>query len=128
MWVIPLINEKKRKIALHEISLLENVRDILQDHASNQHFNQVKKITLEIGKLSCVDPDALRFGFDVVMKDSLAENAELLITEVAGKGFCKQCKKTIIMETLYDPCFFCGIPFVTVIQGNDMKVKDLIVI
>ena len=113
---------------MHEISLLENVREILQDHAKTQHFEQVKKITLEIGKLSCVEPEALRFGFDVVMKDSLAEKAELTLMELEGLGVCEQCKKQVSIATLYDACNLCGHPFVTVIQGNEMKIKDLIVI
>ena len=114
--------------AMHELSLLENVREILEDHAVSQNFSNVTKVTLEIGKLSCVEPDALRFGFDVVMKDSLAENAELIISELNGLGLCQQCQKQIKMETLYDPCVYCGSPFVTVIQGTEMKIKDLIVI
>lgn len=113
---------------MHEISLLENVREILQEHANSQDFKQVKKITLEIGQLSCVEPDALRFGFDIVMKDSLAEGAELILIEVPGKGVCTACGQESILDKLYDPCEFCKHPFVTVTQGNDMTIKDLIVI
>jgi hydrogenase nickel incorporation protein HypA/HybF len=115
-------------IAMHELSLLENVREILENHALQQNFSRVTKVTLEIGKLSCVEPDALRFGFDVVMKDSLAENAELIITELNGLGLCRQCQQQIEMETLHDPCIYCGSPFVTLIQGTEMKIKDLVVI
>ncbi len=113
---------------MHELSLLENVREILENHALSQNFSRVTKVTLEIGKLSCVEPDALRFGFDVVMKDSLAENAELIISELNGLGLCQQCQQQIEMETLHDPCAYCGNPFVTLIQGAEMKIKDLIVI
>ena len=112
---------------MHELSLLENVREILEDHAVSQGFSKVTKVTLEIGKLSCIEPDALRFGFDVVMKGSLAENAELIISELNGLGQCLQCQQQIEMETLYDPCVHCGSPFVKVIQGAEMKIKDLIV-
>ncbi len=115
-------------IVLHEISLLENVREILQEHAKTQDFVQVKTITLEIGKLSCVEPEALRFGFDVVMKGSLAENATLIITEQDGTGICEHCKKQVSISTLYDVCPQCGNPIMTVTQGNEMKIKDLIVI
>lgn len=115
-------------IAMHELSLLENVREILENHALKQNFSRVAKVTLEIGKLSCVEPEALRFGFDVVMKDSLAENAELIITELNGLGLCRQCRQQMEMETLYDPCVYCGSPFVKIIQGTEMKIKDLIVI
>jgi hydrogenase nickel incorporation protein HypA/HybF len=113
---------------MHELSLLENVREILEEHGVSQNFSKVSKVTLEIGKLSCVEPEALRFGFDVVMKGSLAENAELIITQLDGLGFCQQCQKQIAMETLYDPCGYCGSLFVKVIQGSEMKIKNLIVI
>ncbi|MEQ1485440.1 hydrogenase maturation nickel metallochaperone HypA [Methyloglobulus sp.] len=113
---------------MHELSLLENVREILEDHALNQNFSKVTKVTLEIGKLSCVEPQALRFGFDVVMKGSLAENAELIITELNGIGLCQHCQQQIAIETLYDPCAYCGSPVVTIIQGAEMKIKDLVVI
>jgi len=113
---------------LHEISLLENVREILQEHAQKQNFKRVKKITLAIGKLSCIEPDALRFGFDAVMQGSLAEGAELILSEVAGKGICKACGKESAIDTLYAPCQYCKHPFVDVTAGNDMQIKDLIVI
>lgn len=113
---------------MHEISLLENVREILESHAVSEKFSRVTRVTLEIGKLSCVEPDALRFGFDVVMKGSLAEDAELVVTEAYAIGRCRQCGQEAAIETLYDPCPSCGCPFVDVVQGMEMKIKDLIVI
>lgn len=113
---------------MHELSLLENVREILEEHAVSQSFSKVTQVTLEIGKLSCVGSEALRFGFDVVMKGSLAENARLIITELDGLGFCQQCQQIVDMETLYDPCAYCGSPLVKIIQGAEMKIKDLVVI
>lgn len=112
---------------MHELSLLENVREILESHARSQNFIKVTKVTLEIGKLSCVEPEALRFGFDVVMKGSLAENAELILTELDGIGFCQSCGQNTTMEQLYDACAHCGKPL-AVVQGMEMKIKDLVVI
>jgi hydrogenase nickel incorporation protein HypA/HybF len=113
---------------MHELSLLESVREVLEEHAISQHFTKVTRVTLEIGKLSCVEPEALRFGFDVVMKGSLAEQAELIIVECRGLGQCLQCQRQTIMESLYAPCEHCGHPFVTVMQGAEMRIKDLSVI
>ena len=112
---------------MHELSLLENVREILESHARSQSFVKVTKVTLEIGKLSCVELEALRFAFDVVMKGSLAENAELIVAELDGIGFCQSCGQKTTMEQLYDACTHCGRPL-TVIQGMEMKIKDLVVI
>lgn len=113
---------------MHELSLLENVRDILEAEAQKQGFTKVTQVTLAIGKLSCVEPDALRFGFGVVMQGSLADGADLLIEDVEGLGRCRQCERQFAIATLYEPCVHCGCPHVDVIQGMDMKVKDLLVV
>ncbi len=113
---------------MHELSLLENVKNTLQNHAIAENFTHIEKITLEIGKLSCVEPEAIRFAFDVVMKDSIAANAKLILHEQEGLGICLQCKKQTSLAHLYDPCQLCDHPFVKVTQGHEMKIKDLIVI
>jgi hydrogenase nickel incorporation protein HypA/HybF len=113
---------------MHELSLLDNVREILEEHALSQNFTKVVKVTLAIGKLANIEPDALRFGFDVVMKGSLAENAQLIITDIAGLGICLRCDRQVEINTLYDPCPHCGSPSVKIVQGAEMKIKDLQVI
>jgi hydrogenase nickel incorporation protein HypA/HybF len=62
------------------------------------------------------------------MKGSLAENAELIITELNGLGLCQQCGQKSVIETLYESCASCGSPDVKILQGKEMKVKDLVVI
>lgn len=113
---------------MHELSLLENVREILQEQARQHKFNRVKQITLEIGKLSSVEPDALHFAFDVVMKNTLADQAELVIRFSEGVGVCRRCQQRVQMETLHDPCYRCGHPRVDVIEGGAMKISDLLVV
>lgn len=112
---------------MHEISLLESVLDTLASQAEQQGFTHVKQVVLEIGALSCVEADALRFGFDAVMKNSLAEHAELVIITVAGQGVCPHCQQQVLLETLHDPCHHCGRFGVTVLQGQAMRIKELIV-
>ncbi len=52
---------------MHEISLCESVLQVLEQQAPVQNYQKVKTVWLEIGILSGIDIDALRFGFDVVM-------------------------------------------------------------
>lgn len=113
---------------MHELSLLESVRDILESQAHSQAFVRVTQVTLEIGQLSCVEPEALRFAFDVVMKGSVAEAAELVIIKTDGLGRCRQCGGQTALTELYDPCHLCGSPFVDVEQGLELKIKELMVL
>jgi hydrogenase nickel incorporation protein HypA/HybF len=113
---------------MHELSLLWSVRETLEEQALEHKFSKITQVTLEIGRLACVETDALRFCFDAVMKDSLAENAELVILEIKGRGICRQCREHSEMESLYSPCTHCGSLHVEPIQGFDMKIKDLTVV
>ncbi len=110
---------------MHELSLLENVRTILEEHAKNQNFERVEEVTLAIGALSCVEVEALKFAFQSVMKNSLAENATLHFKTIEGQGRCQHCEKLTRMEMLYDVCQHCGHSRVDVISGLEMKITEL---
>ena len=52
---------------MHEMSLAEGIRQIVEDAGRSQGFGKVKIVVLEIGELSSVEPESLRFCFDVVI-------------------------------------------------------------
>ncbi|MEN9756664.1 MAG: hypothetical protein RL755_851 [Pseudomonadota bacterium] len=110
---------------MHELSLLENVRSILEEHARSQHFQAVENITLEIGALSCVELEALTFAFEAVMKDSLAEHAELTFKRIEGQGRCFECGQLTPMTELYDVCTHCGHFRLEIVSGLEMKITEL---
>ncbi len=57
---------------MHEMALAEEGLQIVQDAARREGLQHVHALWLEIGQLSSVEPEALRFGFDAVARDSIA--------------------------------------------------------
>ncbi|MFA6122085.1 MAG: hydrogenase maturation nickel metallochaperone HypA [Sideroxydans sp.] len=110
---------------MHEMSLAESVREIIEDASRQQHFQRVKTVWLEVGKLSCVEQDAMRFCFESVMKDTIADGATLEIVETEGKGRCPRCGNEMQITTLYEACDKCGSYGLQVIAGDAMRVKEL---
>ncbi|MBK9160655.1 MAG: hydrogenase maturation nickel metallochaperone HypA [Nitrosomonadales bacterium] len=110
---------------MHEMSLAEGALQIIEDAAGKQGFKRVKTVWLEIGKLSCVEPEAMRFCFDAVTRDSIANGARLEIVETPGQGRCPHCGHEMPISTLYDACPACGGYGVQVIAGDAMRVKEL---
>ena len=110
---------------MHEMSLCEGMLDILKQQAAKQNYSIVKTVFLEIGKLSNVEPDAMRFAFPVVMRGSLAENAILEITEVTGKAWCMQCQQNVVIEQRYDGCPLCESHQLQITDGQQMRIKEL---
>jgi len=112
---------------MHELSLAESVLQIIEESARTQNFRHVRRVVLEIGQLSAVEPDAMRFCFDSVMRGTLAEGADLHIVETPGLGLCLACGATVAMQERYGLCSSCGSPRLQITAGDQMRVKDLIV-
>jgi hydrogenase nickel incorporation protein HypA/HybF len=110
---------------MHEMSLAEGVLQILEDAAREQSFTRVRTVWLEIGRLSAVEPEAMRFCFDAVTRGSLAEGATLEIIAVPGVGQCLSCGKTVEIAARYDPCPSCGGYGIHPTGGTEMKIREL---
>ncbi len=113
---------------MHEMSLAEGVIQVLEDSARSQQFERVKTVWLEIGRLSHVEVDAMRFCFDAVCRGTLAEGATLEIIEIPGQGWCHECNRTFEYQARYDPCPGCGSYQVQMVGGDQMRIKELEVI
>lgn len=110
---------------MHEMSLAEGVIQIVAESADQEGFSRVKRLWLEIGRLSHVEPEALRFCFDAVSRGTLAEGAQLDILEVPGQAWCHECGRTVAQEARYDPCPLCGGYQVQTTGGDEMRIKEL---
>jgi len=112
-------------IAMHEMSLCESILQVLEQQAEAQQYSKVKTVWLEIGALSNVEVDALRFSFDVVVQGTIAEHAQLEIIEVPGQAWCMQCSRNVVVQQLYDLCPDCGSHQLQVNSGDQMRIKEL---
>lgn len=113
---------------MHEMALCESMLQILQDQAKAQQYTRVKTVYLEIGALAGVELDALRFGFEVVTRDTLADGAAVEIIQVPGTAWCMQCAQTVTIENRFDPCPGCGGYQLQITGGGDMRIKELEVV
>ncbi|MFZ5523270.1 MAG: hydrogenase maturation nickel metallochaperone HypA [Pseudomonadota bacterium] len=110
---------------MHEMSIAESVLQIIEDTARAEGCAKVRAVWLEIGQLAGVEKDSLRFCFDVVTRDSVAEHARLEIIETAGQGWCLECACSVVVTARYEPCPHCGSFQIQVTGGEEMRVKEL---
>jgi hydrogenase nickel incorporation protein HypA/HybF len=110
---------------MHEMSLAEAVVKIAEQAARAQGFGRVRVVRLELGALAQVEPEAMRFCFDAVARDSIAQGARLEILSTPGTAWCPQCSETVPMQALYDECWRCGSRPLQVTGGQEMRVKEL---
>lgn len=107
---------------MHELSLTQGVVDICQKYAQGK---RVSVVTLEIGRLSSVVPEAMEFCFTACSDGTLLEGAQLIIKRVDGRGFCEDCCKEQPVSQLYDPCSECGGYALRITAGDKMQVLEI---
>jgi hydrogenase nickel incorporation protein HypA/HybF len=110
---------------MHEMSLAESVREIVQDTATANGATRVKVVRLEIGKLAQVEIESMRFAFDVVKRGSLAESATLEIVEADGSAWCMACSTAVVITQRGEACPQCGSYQLQVTGGDRMRVMDI---
>ncbi|HCS13786.1 MAG: hydrogenase maturation nickel metallochaperone HypA [Zetaproteobacteria bacterium CG06_land_8_20_14_3_00_59_53] len=110
---------------MHEMSLCEGVVQLIEDQTRKQGFTKVSTVWLEIGALAGVEIEAMRFSFDAVAKDTVADGARLEIIEIAGRARCPACKQTVQVTARYDACPECGHYPLEILAGEEMRISEL---
>ncbi len=110
---------------MHEMSLCEGMRGVIEDQARIHNVSKIKRVRVEIGRFAGVETQALHFAFDVVMRGSVAEGAELVTLELPGRALCYDCMKEVEIADRLDPCPICAGGKLMPQGGDEMKIKDL---
>jgi hydrogenase nickel incorporation protein HypA/HybF len=107
---------------VHELSITRNVVAIVAERAVGQ---RVTRVRLEIGRLSAVVPDAIRFCFDICAQGTPLEGAELEIVDIPGRGLCGACGVEVPLAVPAGRCSACGGASLRVIAGEELMIKEM---
>jgi hydrogenase nickel incorporation protein HypA/HybF len=66
---------------MHELAIVHGIVETVTEKSGGE---RIHRIVLEIGRMTAVLPDALRFCFDIVAEGTSAEGATLDIRETEG--------------------------------------------
>ena len=110
---------------MHELGITQSIIDIAAEHARAQNATRVLSVTVEIGGLSGVIPDAVEFCFEACSKETLLDGARLIIDYLPGRARCAACDWEDRIDTLTYACPACGNLALTRLQGDELRVKEL---
>jgi hydrogenase nickel incorporation protein HypA/HybF len=106
---------------MHELSLTRSIVEVCSERAAAA---RVRRVTLEIGRLTCVAPDAIRFCYDVCTEGTGLEGSELEIVEIRGQARCRACGAEVMVDDLLTPCS-CGSHDLQYMAGEDLRIKEM---
>jgi hydrogenase nickel incorporation protein HypA/HybF len=106
---------------MHELAISRNVVAIVEEAAKGR---RVRRVDLDIGRLSGVLPDAIAFCFDVVAKGTTVEGARLEIREIEGRARCLSCESEFDTPSLLSACA-CGSRRLRRLRGEELSVRSI---
>lgn len=106
---------------MHELAITESVVQRVTECVGTA---RVVRLVLEVGALTAVVPDAIRFCFEVCARDTPCEDATLDIVVVSGRGVCLACDAERELAELASPCP-CGSYSVNVTRGQELRVREV---
>ena len=104
---------------MHELGIAQEVVALVAEHAQGK----VTRVVLEIGKLSAILPDAVRFCFDLCSEGTVVAGAQLDIIEIPGRARCRACGGEVMLERPFGRCE-CGGTDLEWLAGEELRVKE----
>ncbi|MDT7708513.1 MAG: hydrogenase nickel incorporation protein HypA/HybF [Pseudonocardiales bacterium] len=109
---------------MHELSITQSIVTTVTER---MHERPVRRIRLEVGRLSGLVPDSVRFCFELVAAGTTCEGAVLEIDEPPGRAECRSCGSAFETDDVLPLCA-CGSADVDVRGGSELRIREVEVV
>jgi hydrogenase nickel incorporation protein HypA/HybF len=106
---------------MHELGV---AMDVVETVMARMPGVRVKRVVLEIGILTALLPDALRFCFDLSTEGTDVEGALLEIRECPGRARCRECARELTLSQPFGRCD-CGGTDLDWLSGDELSIAQV---
>ncbi len=112
---------------MHELGIMNDVLDTALRVAQQNNGRKVTKITLKVGVLSGILPDYLKSFFELISKDTIAKDANLIVEIEPAVFSCRDCGKQTVFPR-FGPdfiCEHCGSENMQLLSGKSFQIVNV---
>jgi hydrogenase nickel incorporation protein HypA/HybF len=106
---------------MHELAIAESIVDAVCERAAGR---TVHRVTIRIGALTAVVPEAMHFCFDLAVEGTVADGATLEIEQRPGRARCRDCGAEVTLADLILLCP-CGSADLAVTAGRELQIVSM---
>lgn len=107
---------------MHELAVTESIVEACSARARGA---RVLRVTLEIGTLSCVMPEALRFCFEAAVPGTPLEDSELEIIRIPAWSRCRDCGADVRMTDVLATCDCGSVDLERPQGGDELRIRSM---
>ena len=110
---------------MHELAIAQSILAITLEEVEEHSAQQVHSITLRLGAMTGVEPEALRFCFSILAEGTKASGAMLQFVLVPLMARCAECKNEYAIDRYQFFCPDCGSARLEMLSGRELQVDHL---
>jgi hydrogenase nickel incorporation protein HypA/HybF len=110
---------------MHEMAVTESILRIVLDHAGRSKAGRVSAINIRLGRLSSLVDDSIRFYWELIAADTIAEKAELRFERTDARAKCLDCGHEFALPKDTFACPQCRSERFRIVAGNEMSVESI---
>jgi len=110
---------------MHELSIAQNIVDIVREHLPPEDRHLVRTVKLKIGDMAGVVPESLEFCFTAITASTPFAGAKLEIKRIPLRARCSSCRTEFDVQEFAFACPCCGAANVDIIAGRELQVTSI---
>jgi hydrogenase nickel incorporation protein HypA/HybF len=110
---------------MHELSIANSILEAARAEASRRPGVRLLKIGVRVGELAGVEPEALSFCFEALVRGTDLEPLALEIETRPRRQRCPECGRTFRVLDYNIRCPDCGKAETTCVGGNELEMVYL---
>lgn len=110
---------------MHELSVTESLLKIAVQHAEQANARRVTDLYIVIGDLASMMDDSIQFYWDIIAKDTIAQQATLHFHRVPAQLRCNNCLKEYSPTDRELICPKCGHVGANIIAGEEFFLESI---
>lgn len=107
---------------MHELGIATAILERVQTEAQRHPGARFTRVGVRVGELSGVDPDALAFGFEALVKETDWESLTLDIDFRRRMQRCACCGHEFTVQDFVTQCARCGALDTACIGGDELDI------
>ncbi|TCO74628.1 hydrogenase maturation nickel metallochaperone HypA [Marinisporobacter balticus] len=110
---------------MHEVSVVAELFEIIYENVNRYNLKRVDKIILRIGEFTCIEENGLRFAFEGMSKETICENAALIIQRIKARAYCDACKESFYINYTNKICPKCNQFSSNIMTGYELLLEKI---
>jgi hydrogenase nickel incorporation protein HypA/HybF len=110
---------------MHELSIAQNIVEIVKENIPEKEQENVKTIFLEVGEFSGIVSDSLQFCFDIVKSETPFGKSVMKIKKIPFVIYCNDCNSETTNNMGIRFCEKCNSNNTGIISGTDMHITGI---